>query len=608
MALLVTKPYDPVAQTAWVNDAIQLAAQMQQRQAELAAAERQKSAALVQASIQDTRRAFEFERRMEFDRARTAADDRRQDDRLSWEKQQVAEGNMPFDMGGPAVAPSATVRVPQVQPPMPSVTATASPKPNFSISATTQPEETPFSMPDEIAPAPSQAVVDGMPAPDAAAPSAEVLPPDDPTASRVKSALTAMKAAGVPITKKMAQAALPSMISSAFAAEGRQAAKATGSATTEAMGKWPINEQGLRFNPDAPDQMFEERHTTRGATFKQVKQTDPWYGLAPEGDGLYADKNGQRFFVEKIANGKPTLKRVEEEAEVKFRTTDSEGKIHSFNQYGAEVAITPNTVSFLKPKSRPMVGSDGNVYAWDGVANSWATPPPAGVTFDGGKNAEAKTFRVGNDGKMYAFKRDGSPIIPVPEGVKLMAPRDEKAVSHWETDEKTGDLHGFNYVGEKIAETEGDYAKIRKVDDDTPTLQDVAMFETLAPKVKGMWQVYDQIRALGLDPNASHQDLVARLGNQGASLSAARLRAQDDVRNLKVKGRSISRDAAEGFVRAYEARGAAKPATTAPPAAAATPPATAPAATVWKVDKNGVKWEYDATTKQPTGKYVKPPA
>lgn len=86
MALLTTA-YDPHAGQAAVGQIIELAARVQQQRAIAAKQEAEQFAA-------DQRRAFEFERRQEFERAklaeehlRTLADDRRADDRFAFQKQ-----------------------------------------------------------------------------------------------------------------------------------------------------------------------------------------------------------------------------------------------------------------------------------------------------------------------------------------------------------------------------------------------------------------------------------------------------------------------------------------------------------------------------------------
>lgn len=89
MSLLLTAPYDPWKQTAWVGDLIRLSAQMREERAK-----REQQAE--QQALADHRRAFEFDRRLEFERARTAADDTRADARLAMERDIFNEDRAPF--------------------------------------------------------------------------------------------------------------------------------------------------------------------------------------------------------------------------------------------------------------------------------------------------------------------------------------------------------------------------------------------------------------------------------------------------------------------------------------------------------------------------------
>lgn len=130
MALLLTEPYDPVKQTRWVGDLIQQSNQLRQRQEELAAQERQKQQAMMQAELADTRRAIEIQQRQEYERA---ADARKEE--------QNAFLNEPFVDRSGGVPSSATIASsvdPQVAPPSSALIASSA-SPGFSMEASAAP-------------------------------------------------------------------------------------------------------------------------------------------------------------------------------------------------------------------------------------------------------------------------------------------------------------------------------------------------------------------------------------------------------------------------------------------------------------------------------------
>lgn len=608
----------------------------------------------VESVLASQRRAQEFQDKLQFDYAAQAQSTERAriiaaEDRRRWEFENAPipalGGVTPAQsvvqaVGAPAVSAPA-VSIPAVEPALPEPAMQAADAPATGIPEPTGVAPTGNIPAAPAAPAPvTSSIVEPPPAPAAPAatppggpiPGLELM--DQSPASQVVGAVSQLQKAGIPVNRRMVQSMVPSMMSAAMANE-RKKTSAAATASEAAIAKWPINERGYRFNPDAPEQQFMERHTPRGTTYTQVKPTDPGYGLNPVGDGLFEDRNGAQYYVEEVRKGSPVYKRVEEDKKVAYRATDqATGRVVSYNRFGREVGVTDERYNFMTPKSKLMVGSDGNVYPYDQRKNEWIVRPPTGVTFDGGRNSEAKIFRTGSDGKMYAFGRDGTPLLPIPDAVRFDRVEDPEKVAKWEVDEKTGDLHGFNYKGEKIVQNEGDYAKLSQSARDRQkdaTLTEQATYEAIAPTVKGLWRVMDEIRSTGLSPHADHAELVATLGERGRQLSSQRKAAQDAVGKLQLGRQKKGRDFAEGFVRAFETKygvpGAAPAAAPAAPAVQAAPagtptptptpaPAAAPApaapaspavptsGTVW-LEKDGYKWEYDAATKKPTGRAVK---
>lgn len=88
MPLLLTAPYDPWKQTSWVPEIMKMGM-------ELRAQREKQQQQMAQQALQDQRRAFEFDRTMEFNRARTAADDARADAVLGLQIQDRAPFTLP---------------------------------------------------------------------------------------------------------------------------------------------------------------------------------------------------------------------------------------------------------------------------------------------------------------------------------------------------------------------------------------------------------------------------------------------------------------------------------------------------------------------------------
>lgn len=658
MSLLTVAPYDAQKQTAWAGDIIRLAAQMEESRAKMAEAAKARSAQQFQQSLQDQRRGFEFDRKMEYDRARTAADDARADSRLAMEKEIFTDDRAPFMLPGSApVRPSGSVpalsspNAPSPSVPMkapnpeldPSVIGSrlgariggamgmmagapdfSSQMPQLTTGETPAPAGAPGSdepvtipgfepptlnpptlkpLPDtppltasspesSLPPAQPKFPRNGVPSfeepslpkkePVLADPvslaSNDLFPPpaDSSASSQVAQTAKELAASGL-FTKKEAVGILKQTAASVYS---RKPASATSSPVSSQISAWPINERGYRFNPSEPEQMFMERHGPKGPTFTQIRTTDPGYGLKPSGDGLFEDTNGGRYFVKEVRKGVPQYTRVEEDEKVTYRAKDNQGRIRSHNQFGAEVAVTDERVSFLTPKSKLMPGSDGNVYAFGADGKPVGDPPPQGVTFNKDSSKQAKRFMVASDGKVYAFGGDGNPINEIPDGVRFDRPKDPAAIAKWEVDETTGDLHGFNYLGTKVAENEGDYARINASGTaggvKAPTMSDDATYQAVMPTVRGLWEVYDSIREMSqgkVQPHASHTELIQAFGDvDGRKISTQRAAAQQAASSLSIRGRRVGRDFAEGFVKAYELRTANR---TGAPAAAAPAPARA---------------------------------
>lgn len=384
---------------------------------------------------------------------------------------------------------------------------------------------------------------------------------------------------------------------------------------------WPVNERNNVYNP-ATGQEFETRTNYRGTTYKQVHPTDPNYGMVPVGDGLYEDANGGRFFVETRGPKGPVMKRVEQDEKVFSRATDDQGRIHQYNQFGQEVGVTSAEVSFLKPSMKPLFGSDGKVHAWDTRTGEFVHGQPEGVTF--GTGSDIYALKVGNDGEAYPFDKKGQPMKEIPAGVRFDNKKDDE-VSEWRYDDTKKELHGFNWKGEKIAANEGQYAKLAASANfyKEASMSERAMYEAMAPAVHQLWAVQDEIRKNNADPNASADALRLQMGNVGVSLAQRRAYAAKVVDELKIKGKRQGSNYAEGYVRSFEAKAAATPpappaaptgSTGAPPApAAAAKPATTPPASptpgyvkpkkaAWLKGDDGNLYEFDADTKQRTGK------
>lgn len=152
MALLVTDPYDPWKQTQWAGAIIQLAGQLQQHR-EAAAQQQQEQA------LHDQRRAFEFDRRLEFDRAKTAADDTRADATLALAQQEAAPfvatpngGLLPIIGGGSPAANVPTLKTSSTPPASTSIPGGPLPAPDLPLPDASAPADT------AGAPAPPMAV------------------------------------------------------------------------------------------------------------------------------------------------------------------------------------------------------------------------------------------------------------------------------------------------------------------------------------------------------------------------------------------------------------------------------------------------------------------
>lgn len=426
-----------------------------------------------------------------------------------------------------------------------------------------QPDGTPSTPPAPGGPVATTGPAELMPAPHASTPADQI--------RELAGTLSSLNTPGQRpvVNRKMGQEILKSAIPGIIA-------KKESATANSPISQWPKNERGYRFDPSNPASQFEERWSPRGVSFKQVKESDPEFGMTPVGDGLYEDRNGARYFKDQVSGRGPVLKRVEQDDKIAFHATDSDGRVHSYNQFGKETGVTDDTVSFLKPSTKPMVGSDGKVYPFDVNAAKFTVEPPANVRFD--KAAEAKAFKVGTDGQMYAFNGQGQPVNEIPQGVRFDHPSDPEKVTEWRFDEAAKKLVGFNYKGDRIAENEGQFSKLRQgaAGAKAASLPESTTYEALRGPVHNLWGVYDKIRTLAGDPNAAPDEL-RKYGEVGVQLNQAREQARKSVDEFRLKGKRPGINFAEGFVRSFETRQMAQTPDV-PAAAAAAAPTAAPAA------------------------------
>lgn len=109
MSLLTVAPYDPVAQTRWVGDLIKLNEELRQHREDADRLERQKQEQAMQQDAHDQRRAFEVDRRFEYDRAQNEAENA---DKAFWRSGYVP----PTSQGGSAASSVAGIPLPGASP------------------------------------------------------------------------------------------------------------------------------------------------------------------------------------------------------------------------------------------------------------------------------------------------------------------------------------------------------------------------------------------------------------------------------------------------------------------------------------------------------------